>query len=684
MRTALSPIVDKRRGAIGRRIIILVLVSIALSVVLLTSVFIVFQLRQALQERRASVESTSYILASAVADAVVSNDRNKIFDALRAIRRLPNIRRAVVIGPNGNEIAMVGSAWMLDGDVVDDSTSLVGTLSRGWFAVSTSIVQGGRDAGQLILIADISGLPWQIAAIMLGTLASALLAACIGAAAASRLTRRIAGPIETLTHAITEIRNHRNYSTKVQHFADDETGILVTSFNGMMADIEYRDESLRHLAYFDPLTGLGNRQEFQRHFQEVLNAIPSRSCGAALVLLDLDQFKLINDSFGHSTGDALLMEVAARFTVELPADASLCRLGGDEFALIVPGASNSDEIQKFLAPLVATLHRPIELSGRSVEINVSGGVALIPENGTTIADLLRRADLALYSAKHAGRGRVHFFRTDLEEEMRTAAEIAHDLKTTLIENQFQLHYQPQVDLTTGRIVGFECLLRWRHPSRGFVSPAKFIPIAEGSGLICDVGRWVLDAASRQAREWTLLGFDFGQLAVNVSISQIKDATFRQDIERTLRENDLRGSALCLELTESVFAGESLDWIRKSLSGLKETGVSLALDDFGTGYSSLSYLKNLPFGKLKVDRAFVQAVHVDPSKRKLLQGIIDLGHALDMTIIAEGAEEQAEVEVLCGMRADQVQGYFFGRPLPADHVIAHTNKFNARQWSMQAA
>jgi diguanylate cyclase (GGDEF)-like protein len=527
-----------------------------------------------------------------------------------------------------------------------------------------------------MIVADVSSVRSHIVHAMLLTLLCALLAGGVGVAAAVRLQRRITGPIGSLIGAMTHIREARDYSTKVEHKSDDETGALVDAFNGMMGEISYRDEALRRLAYFDPLTGLANRQEFQRHLEAVLaRARQGTGSGAALALVDLDEFKSVNDAFGHSAGDGLLMDVSARFKAECLENMHLARLGGDEFGLIVQGSGSEAEAQQSLAPFLASLLRPIDVFGRPLFISASAGVVLIPRDGVSTADLLRRADLALYSAKREGKARISFYHERQEVDAQALLALAQDLRVAAGRGELEVHYQPQLDTRTGAIAGFESLLRWKHPEHGYISPAKFIPIAENNGIICDLGQWVLRQSCRQVRSWIDQGLEVGQVSVNVSVAQLRQAGFEAEVRRVLTDTGLPSRTLCLELTESLFAGHSLKRTKGVLESLKAAGVQLAIDDFGTGYSSLSYLQGFPFDKLKVDRAFVRGAGSDAGKRKLLRGMIDLAHALNLSVVAEGAETAEELAAVAELGAELVQGYAVARPLPAAAAAAFLRSAN---------
>jgi diguanylate cyclase (GGDEF)-like protein len=655
------------KSRIGRRIVLLVLFSISLSVAMLTIAILTFELRDSIEQRKTHVQSMGYILAAAVADHVASGNAEEALKALRSIRNLSDVHAVIAVDRDGRQLAALGNASMLSGDIIDTSSGWFAPLSRGWFPVATEIISSGKLVGKLILVADISDLRWQVARTMLTTLLLAFFAGGIGLAAAVRLQRRITAPIASLIGAMTYIRDARDYQAKVTHTSDDETGVLVDAFNGMMQEISYRDESLKKLAYFDPLTGIANRQEFQRHFSVVLDSALKSGTSAALFLIDIDEFKTINDSFGHSAGDSILMDVAARFMTTCSEDQLLARLGGDEFALVAKNVSTVEEAQAIAAPLVASLFKPLDIAGRMISIGASIGVAFMPRDGATTVDLLRRADLALYSAKRDGKGRVNFYHPGLDEDMQTMMMLAQDLRQALAERQFEIHYQPQVNLQQRRVDGFEALLRWNHPERGYVSPARFIPIAESNGLICDIGHWVLTESCAQARHWIDAGQDFEWISVNVSVSQLRQSDFVSEVLDILIHTRLPPNKLCLELTESLFAGSSSGWIKDILSQLKALGVQLAIDDFGTGYSSLAYLLGLPFDKLKIDRAFVHGIHQNEKRRRLLRGIAELAHALNLSTVAEGAEAMEDVGLLTGLGIHHVQGYAFSHPIPGSEV-----------------
>ena len=461
----------------------------------------------------------------------------------------------------------------------------------------------------------------------------------------------------------------------------DDAGRTI-GFSGTIQDISQRkraEEQLEKLAYYDPLTGLANRALFRREMNDLLARCARTGAQAALLLLDLDRFKEVNDSLGHAAGDELLTKVTHMISRVLDSGHFLSRLGGDEFAIILPRYLDIAEVRRLAEAVNAAVAGSIQLERGEVSISTSIGIALIPQHGSNLNDLQRNADLALYRAKEEGRGRFSFFEPGMSDAVQHKIALARDLRHAVDRNLgLSVHYQPQVDLATRRVTGFEALMRWNHPTLGNVPPSEFIPIAESSQLICDLGVWIMREAARQAKEWLDAGEPEREVAVNVSAAQIWNADLVGDVTRILHETGLPPHLLCLELTESLLADHTEGRFRGVLLALKQLGVTLALDDFGTDYSSLGYLTQLPFDKLKIDRLFVDGITEAPRARKLLEGIVALGRGLGMKIVAEGAEKAGEIDILQAFGCDLVQGYVFARPAPATEALAAAWSFEGRE------
>lgn len=447
----------------------------------------------------------------------------------------------------------------------------------------------------------------------------------------------------------------------------DHEGRL-TGYRGVGSDVTDRQraaERIAELATFDALTGLVNRRIIHQALADALAAAPaSGEDGVALLFVDLDRFKAVNDSLGHVAGDRLLAEVALRLH-DIVADvagprALVGRLGGDEFAVLLRSATQDTAVDIGDA-VIAALSRPYQIGGKPAQIGASVGLAMGPRDGTTVEALMRAADLALYDVKGKGRGSVRPYDRAMHKRVEDRRSLELDLRNALSEGQLRLAFQPVVDALDERVVGFEALLRWRHPQQGEISPAVFIPIAEDAGLILKIGEWVLNEACRVAAAWPL----HVRIAVNISPLQFDDAGLVDSIRATLRRWNVAPERLELELTESLFLDERPQ-TAAMLNELHEMGIGFALDDFGTGYSSLGYLQKIAFRRIKIDRSFVRASSTDGGESTaIIQAIVALAERLGMETTAEGTETRAEFEAMRRLGCAQVQGYYFGKPMPAE-------------------
>jgi len=407
------------------------------------------------------------------------------------------------------------------------------------------------------------------------------------------------------------------------------------------------------MAHYDTLTDLPNRALLHEH----LNGILSSGQSCAVLFVDLDQFKEINDTLGHNAGDALLIQMATRLRGSVPSDCLVSRLGGDEFALIIPSSENSIQIDHLAARIISEICEPVTIDNNKVNVGASIGIASAPRDGVTVHDLFRHADLALYRAKSDGRGIVRFFMPEMEDVLRDRRALEDDLHQAAGKNQLEVYYQPIIDLKTGQIAGAEALLRWNHPTRGLVSPATFIPIAEATGEIVSIGEWVLKRACMDAALWP---HDL-TVAVNVSPAQFRSKSFPTAILRALTASRLPATRLEIEITESVLLDE--DHALEIINQLTIIGTRLALDDFGTGYSSLSYLRSFPFNKLKIDQCFVREAIASPNCAAIVETVAQLSNKLGLVSTAEGIENMNELEFVKAAGCILGQGYYFAKPMP---------------------
>jgi diguanylate cyclase (GGDEF)-like protein/PAS domain S-box-containing protein len=424
-----------------------------------------------------------------------------------------------------------------------------------------------------------------------------------------------------------------------------------------LRDRRQAEERIRFLAHHDALTRLPNRTGLAERLA-TLRDLPGRANAPfAMLALDLDRFKAVNDTLGHGVGDALLVKVATRLRAAIRAQDIVCRLGGDEFAIIQFEGQQPAAATALAQRLIDLLSRPFLVNGHVINVGTSIGVALSPGDGATLVDLTRSADLALYRAKHEGRGTFRFFETEMDTRMQHRRLLELELRSAIAMRQFHLLYQPQVDAGSGAVVGFEALIRWTHSTRGVISPADFIPLAEETGLIVPIGDWVLREACREAAGWA----PEVSLSVNLSPVQFRNPGLVASVQGACAAAGLDPKRLELEITESVLITDSAGTL-ETLRTLKAFGVRIAMDDFGTGYSSLSYLRSFPFDKIKIDRSFVSDVTSGGEAAAIVRAIIGLGRSLGMQTTVEGVETQAQFDHLRAEGCDQIQGYLVGRPL----------------------
>ena len=465
-------------------------------------------------------------------------------------------------------------------------------------------------------------------------------------------------PFSGLEMEVDTVDGPRCYSLAGDPVVDGE-GVFqgYRGFGSDVTDARRTQERLTHLANMDVLTGLPNRGRVRDLLGEALGKAQASSVPCAVLFLDLDNFKPVNDTFGHVKGDAVLKSVADRLLREVGQGGTVGRIGGDEFAVIVPSAQARDTVERLGRNLIDAVSIPFDIDNSKVKIGLSIGCAFGPVDGHGVDDLIQKADMALYQAKAQGRGIFCAFNAEMQSKADNRIRLEHDLQHALTGNQFRLTYQPLVRASDQRLVGFEALIRWHHPTRGVVSPLDFIPLAEETGIITHLGDWVIEEACRAASHWP----DHISVAVNLSPRQLILPALPNAVSESLTRHKIKPNRLELEVTESVFLGETdgaLDVLRR----LRQLGVGIALDDFGTGYSSLGYLNKAVFHKLKIDGSFIRDAARNKETVAIIQAIVTLAQSFRMTITAEGVETMADFERMRDMGCHQIQGYLFGRPL----------------------
>jgi diguanylate cyclase (GGDEF)-like protein/PAS domain S-box-containing protein len=444
----------------------------------------------------------------------------------------------------------------------------------------------------------------------------------------------------------------------------DPSGALI-GFRGAIRDITERkraEDRIHYQAYHDSLTDLPNRELFLDRLTVSLIHAQRRGEGLAVFFLDIDHFKLINDTLGHSVGDALLQRVARRLQGFIRSDETLARVGGDEFLLLVPGAGRTADAEQRAQMLLEAMAKPFVISGNQLYATISIGIALYPANGTNAETLLKNADSAMYQAKEIGRNAFQFFTPVLDERSKERFSLETDLRHALARGEFELHYQPLYEGSTWSIAGVEALIRWNHPTRGMIGPDDFIPLAEETRMIVPIGDWVMRTAFAQARLWQTDGFPSLRVGVNLSAKQLQHGDVVDSVRSAIEDCGIDPRLVEIEITESV-AMQNADWTLKILGELRAMGVNIAVDDFGTGQSSLAYLTRFPFSTVKIDRAFVGNVTEDENDAAVVSAVVALAQSLKLRTVAEGVETVEQLAFLSSRGCDEMQGFYFSRPLP---------------------
>ncbi len=545
----------------------------------------------------------------------------------------------------------------------DNAVGRTGTIQiNGSNAIALAIpLKGptGKPEAALLLSYPMSEAVASFRPLQVGLGVSGLIIFLLGIWASQRMSRGIAGPLAELDAAARALGEGNRSEVIVK--SKDEVGRLAESFNRMASDILERENRITHLAFHDTLTNLPNRANFRQQLDGFVARTKKRHKQMAVLCLDIDHFKVINDSYGHPVGDQLLRTMS-EILADLASDAVVSRLGGDEFAIVLPEIDDAARPRALAQSIIDRMEKPLILGDRALAVSCSIGIALTPGDGEDAETLLKNADLALYRAKQDGRGVFRFFEQELDAAVRKRRLIELDLREALGKGQFRLDFQPLWDIGAGRYGSCEALMRWDHPSRGLVSPTEFIPVAEETGMIVQMGEWAIHEACRQAATWPA----HLRVAVNVSPLQFRNAGFKAIVVQALSKSGLEPNRLELELTETVFADGTKSTV-ELLHSLRALGVRIALDDFGTGYSSLSYLRSFPFDKIKIDKSFIDGISNSIGDQAIVKAIIDLSGALKMDVTAEGVEDQAQLDCLTKLGCSSIQGYFFSRPIRSEDV-----------------
>ncbi|KAA9023908.1 putative bifunctional diguanylate cyclase/phosphodiesterase [Niallia endozanthoxylica] len=428
-------------------------------------------------------------------------------------------------------------------------------------------------------------------------------------------------------------------------------------------ELEKANKEILYLAQYDTLTGLTNRNYFNIQMEQAITEAKENRQQLAVMFIDLDRFKMINDTYGHRIGDLLLEEASRRIVSAVEDKDIVSRQGGDEFILLLKDVS-PDGAEVTVKKILQYLSSPFNLDGKEIHCTLSMGISCFPGDGMDAETLIKYADLAMYKVKETGRNNYKFFNKAMNEEISTKLLLENDLRKALLKNELEVYYQPQLDLQTNRIVAVEALLRWHHPDKGFMSPAEFIPIAEETGLIVPIGEWVLKEACKQTKLWRDQGHDLS-ISVNLSNQQLISNTIVEVIKEITSQTELNPQYLTLEITESMAITNLTDTLNK-LKELQDFGVNISLDDFGTGYSSLSYLSTLPIDSVKIDKSFINDI-TNKTKKEIVKSVSSIAHSRGLTVVAEGVEEEEQLNIVRSLGIGMIQGYYLSKPIPSEEM-----------------
>ena len=626
--------------------------------------------------------------------ALVFDDADGARDILQAFSESKNVQVAVIYDNNNRVLASYinhhsnsesfGHERVQALDNVIDTSNLdedVGSRLGKVINIIHGIEFDNRTIGKLYISADISYLYDEIVQYLVFTSSVALVGLALASLLLLKLRQGITRPLQQLTSLMDSVIESNDYSIRADNDSSDEIGVLSRGFNKMLKHIQTNDEKLAHelaerykaekhldkLAYYDVITGLPNRHFFHQKLTQVIEQSINEKRLMALLFLDLDNFKTVNDTLGHKTGDLLLKEASSRLSYVVRKSDYICRIGGDEFAIIIEDIKHVDDAALVTTKCIESLSMPFVFDSKNFFIGVSIGISICPNDAITANDLLVYADMAMYEAKLNGKNNYQYY----DQQMNVAHSKRYQLETDLrhaIENeQLELYYQPQVYTQNGMLSGVEALMRWHHPEKGIIGPDVFIPVAEESGLILKLGEWLLNTAFKHARQIDSSELKGTRVAINISPRQMLEESFIDTVLDAIECSGVAPSLLDFELTERILMDDR-DILHSNINRLKALGISIVIDDFGTGFSSMSYLKSFPINMLKIDKSFISGLPDSSEDIAITQAVIAMSHNLNIKVIAEGVEEKEQNDMLRDYSCDFIQGFYYAKPMPFDDLF----------------
>lgn len=663
-----------RANGLAANITLVVLLATGISLGIFATAMLFFDTNAAIREADARLSAMADIVGQNSIASLDFDDRNSALKTLQALRKEPQIVSACLYKSSSGGLF---SSYYRDSSAAacppnfERSLSVSGKVR----SVSRPIQHGSETAGTILLFAEMKALETRHSNLVHLSFAMALFSLGVGGLSGLILQKRISTPIARLARCMHEVTSGATLDARAKLEGSTEIVRLAEDFNAMLTELQRRDRltkeaelRLHHQACTDALTGLPNRRLFSDCLSRAAALAQRERKIIGLLYIDLDGFKLVNDSLGHSIGDLLLWQVAQRFEKHTRKADVLSRVGGDEFTVILPSLNERVDAGRVAESLLHCLAEPFRVNGHEIAIGASIGISTLDPDEGENTDLLQQADSAMYAAKRSGKNRAVFFTHDLGEMARERLMLENELRGAVERGEIYLHFQPEFNAATGEVVRFEALARWFHPVLGQIPPDRFISIAEDAGLIFSIGSFVLEQACREAVRWQQTGDRGIQVAVNMSAIQFNSDRMLDEIVEILNRTGLDPTLLQIELTESVMVG-SIQRSSEMMRRMQDLGLNIAIDDFGTGFSCLSYLPELPIDVVKIDRSFTNKLYSESETVKMVRSMIDLAHSMDMRVIAEGVENLSQLRIIRELGADEVQGYMLGYPARSPQNIS---------------
>lgn len=660
---------------IGNKLLLINLIAACISMIILVVCIALIAFHSNRTNLIHDLNAEAHILSENLTASLAFNDTKSAQTLLEALRWSPHIKQVVILDSQGETF----SKYPLDTTQNFNQEDTLSSYLSG-VSVQQPIKIGEQQVGKIQINASLDHIYSQLKQFLLLIIFAMLLAGVLVAFMIRRLQTYLTKPIIELTKSMRLVSSTDNYALRFNLKSKDELGELATGFNTMLSTIQSHEAELdseltlrmqaesrlQQLAYYDEVTKLPNRHHFNEKMAKVVASSIQNNVLCCIMVIDLDDFKIVNDTLGHHVGDDLLFAVGERLSHDLRTEDILCRIGGDEFALILDNISSTEQAQHVAQKIIQLMTLPFILEDREVFIGASIGISFCPNDAKNIPVLLRNADTAMYNAKKLGKNYCQMYLPEMEAKNIRRFALESALHRALDNKELFLHYQPQIDIKTNQVTGFEALLRWDNPELGLISPVDFISLAEDIGLIILIGEFVLYQACLQSQQWRERYQVDTEMSVNLSGRQLIQPNIVERIISIVNSTKLPFHLVTIELTESILMDHSKETLGK-LEKLSASGFSISIDDFGTGYSSMSYLKRYPIDTLKIDRSFVSDLPDDANDVAITQAIIALGKNLGMKLVAEGVETEAQLAFLKMHHCDTAQGFLYSRPIPASEA-----------------